>query len=119
MPINQPSEMTDSKGGVLKDLTLRVKLVLRLMTDPRVNFLLKAIPVVSLLYLVGFPDLAPGPIDDAGVIWLGMYLFVELCAPDVVEEHMAALKRIDAHQQRNQAAGQQEIIDADFREERK
>jgi hypothetical protein len=117
MPGNQSNEMTDPKGGVLKDITLRIKLVLRLMADSRVNILLKAIPVVSLLYLVGFPDLAPGPIDDAGVIWLGMYLFVELCPPDVVEEHMAALKRTDANLGQNPLSGPQEIIEADFREE--
>lgn len=118
MPDNQPSEITNPKGGVFKDLTLRIKLVLRLMSDPRVNILLKAIPVVSLLYLIGFPDLAPGPIDDAGVIWLGMYLFVELCPPDVVEEHMGALKRADPNSWQNRAAGSQDIIDADFREKR-
>jgi hypothetical protein len=112
----QPNEMTNPKGGVLKDITFRIKLVLRLMSDPRVNVLLKAIPVVSLLYLIGFPDLAPGPIDDAGVIWLGMYLFVELCPPDVVEEHLAALKSPGTNPFASQAASSQEIIDADFRE---
>ncbi len=117
MPGNQPSEMTNPKGGVLKDITLRIKLVLRLMSDARVNLLLKAIPVVSLLYLIGFPDLAPGPIDDAGVIWLGMYLFVELCPPDVVEEHMAALKKTVANPWQDRSVASQEIIDADFRED--
>jgi hypothetical protein len=116
MPAKQPNEMDNPKGGVLKDITLRIKLVLRLMTDPRVNILLKAIPVVSLLYLIGFPDLAPGPVDDAGVIWLGMVLFVELCPPDVVEEHKAALKRTDSYTWQDQAAKPQEVIDADFRE---
>ena len=112
----QPSEILKPKGGVLNDLTLRVKLVLRLMSDPRVNVLLKVIPVVSVLYLIGFPDLAPGPIDDAGVIWLGMYFFVELCPQQVVEEHLAALKRTAPNPWGNQVSGSEDIIDADFRE---
>jgi hypothetical protein len=118
MPANQPYEMINSKGGVFKDLTLRVRLVLRLMSDARVNILLKAIPVFSLLYLLGFPDLAPGPIDDAGVLWLGMYLFVELCPPGIVQEHIAALKKTAANPWQPDNVKQPEIIDADFREER-
>jgi hypothetical protein len=113
---NQPNEMLNPKGGVFKDLTLRLKLVLRLMSDPRVNVLLKVIPVVSVLYLIGFPDLAPGPIDDAGVIWLGTYLFVELCPPHVVEEHMAALKRTPPGPWQHHVPGSEDIIDVEFRE---
>ena len=65
-------------GGVFQDLTLRVKLILRLIGDGRVNVLLKLLPIGSLVYLV-LPDLAVGPIDDAAIIWLATYLFVELC----------------------------------------
>jgi hypothetical protein len=110
-------EITNPKGGVFKDFLLRIKLVLRLMADRRVSGLVKVIPVAAILYLLGFPDLAPGPVDDAGVIWLGMYLFVELCPPDVVEEHMAALKRISPNPWQDQVSGSDEIIDVDFREE--
>src|SRR3990170_8919665 len=80
------------RGGVFQDLALRVKLILRLMADKRISPFLKLIPVASLVYLL-FPDLAPGPFDDAAVIWLGLYLFVELCPPIIVEEHMAELAR--------------------------
>ncbi|HSQ17248.1 MAG TPA: hypothetical protein VLM83_06080 [Anaerolineales bacterium] len=77
-------------GGVFQDLTLRVKLILRLIGDGRVNALLKLLPIGSLAYLV-MPDLAVGPIDDAAIIWLATYLFVELCPPNVVQEHLEAL----------------------------
>ena len=30
-------------------------------------------------------------VDDAAILWLGSYLFTELCPPEVVEEHMKAL----------------------------
>jgi len=86
-------KITFPKGSMLEDVTLRIKLILRLMGDGRVNIFLKALPVVSLIYLV-FPDLLLGPIDDMAIIWLGAYLFVELCPPDVVQEHINALKNV-------------------------
>ena len=63
------------------------------MKDPRVNPMLKLLPIGSLLYMI-IPDLAPGPIDDAAIIWIGAYLFVELCPPAVVEEHRRDLESI-------------------------
>jgi len=80
-------------GGMLRELGVRMKLILRLMRDSRVNPLLKLLPVGTLVYLI-VPDLAIGPIDDAVVIWLGSVLFVELCPPDVVKEHMDALHSV-------------------------
>ena len=74
----------------LRGLKNQIKLILRLMGDQRVNPVLKFLPVVSVLYLV-FPDFLPGPFDDAVIIGLGLYTFVELCPNDVVDEHRAAL----------------------------
>lgn len=106
--------------GVLQDLTLRIKLILRLLGDGRVNPLLKILPIGSLIYLV-VPDIAPGPIDDAAVIWLATYLFVELCPPDVVQEHLDALnatrKVMDSYQETSQSAGQGEVIDGEIVQE--
>ena len=75
--------MLPQSGGFFQELTLRIKLILKLLGDKRVNVLLKILPIGSLIYLV-MPDIAPGPIDDAALIWLATYLFVELCPPDVV-----------------------------------
>lgn len=83
-------------GGFFQDIATRIKLIIRLMRDRRVNFFLKLLPFGSLIYLV-VPDLIPFVIDDALVIWLATYLFVELAPQAVVEEHLAALqKRIPA-----------------------
>lgn len=79
-------------GGILQDITLRVKLVLRLIVDPRVNLFIKLLPVGSLAYLV-IPDLVPFIFDDAAIIWLATYLFVELCPPDVIQEHLDDLTK--------------------------
>lgn len=79
-------------GGVFKDLTDRFRLISRLVTDSRVNPLLKVLPFATLAYVVWPIDLLPAnPIDDAFVIWVGTTLFVELCPPHVVEEHTRVL----------------------------
>ncbi len=91
MPRDRNRNIAPSEGGgVFQNLTLRIKLILRLMADSRVSPWLKILPVASLFYLI-IPDLAPGPLDDAAILWLGAYLFVELCPPAVVQEHMQAL----------------------------
>lgn len=103
--------------GFLQGLTLRIKLILRLIGDSRVNTLLKLLPIGSVVYLV-VPDIVPGPIDDAAVIWLATYLFVELCPPDVVQEHLEALKAtrkvMDNYQETSQTASHGEIIDGEI-----
>lgn len=88
----------------LRGLKNQIKLILRLMGDNRVNPMLKALPVVSVLYLV-FPDIIPGPFDDAVIIGLGLYTFVELCPNDVVQEHRAALSA--------EAQRRGKVVDAD------
>ena len=87
------------QGGMLRDFVLRIKLIGRLMADNRVSFFLKLLPVASLAYLISPVDLAPGVVfpvigvlDDAAILWIGTNLFVELCSPAVVKEHMDELQ---------------------------
>ena len=87
MPEKEDREITPHRGGFFEGFLLRIKLIIRLMGDSRVNPLLKLVPLASLVYFI-MPDLAPGPVDDVAVIWIGLYLFVELCPPEVVAEHM-------------------------------
>ena len=82
-----------SGGGFFGNLTVQIKLILRLMGDRRINPLLKLLPIGALIYLI-VPDIAFGPIDDAVVIWLGTALFVELCPPEIVREHRDALTSV-------------------------
>lgn len=97
MPEKKPGDlMVAPSGGVIKDLVVRLKLILRLMGDPRVNFLVKVLPIVSLAYLIWPIDLIAGipglsALDDIAIVSLGNYLFVELCPPNVVQEHMKSL----------------------------
>jgi len=86
------------QGGMLRNFVARLKLITRLMGDRRVNAFLKLLPLASVAYLISPFDLAPGVIlpvigvlDDAAILWIGSTLFVELCPPNVVNEHMQEL----------------------------
>ncbi len=116
MSENKPRQIIPSKGGFFQDLSLRVKLILRLIADPRVSLLLKIIPIGSFVYLI-FPDIAPGPIDDAAILWLGTSLFVELCPPDIVAEHMEALRRTIPGDWQDAPKEDEEVVEGQFRDE--
>jgi len=86
------------QGGMLRNFVARLKLITRLMGDRRVNAFLKLLPLASVAYLISPFDLAPGVVfpvigvlDDAAILWIGSTLFVELCPPNVVNEHMQEL----------------------------
>ena len=88
----KPSQsIIPSQGGVLKDITLRATLVFRLLGDKRVSPWIKLIPIGALVYLVSPIDLIMGipgldALDDAAILWLGYYTFIELCPPEIVRE---------------------------------
>jgi uncharacterized membrane protein YkvA (DUF1232 family) len=100
---------------MLKEFIKQAKLVGRLIADPRVNALLKLIPIASIIYLISPIDLIPGGVipvvgalDDAAVVWLGTTLFIEMCPADVVQEHRDALD--------GKSSGDSDIIDAEARD---
>jgi len=81
------------KGGVFNEISIRLRLIWRLLLDRRVNPLLKLLPLGSILYFV-VPDLLPGPIDDVALLSLLSYVFVELCPSEIVQEHMDELTNV-------------------------
>jgi hypothetical protein len=95
-----------------KGLSLTARLILRLMTDKRVNFLLKLLPLSTLVYLL-WPDPVPFIVDDALIIGLGTYVFIELCPSEVVEEHRARL----SGKAPKSAADRGSVVESDFKEE--
>ncbi len=109
--------MIPPQGGMVRDLVLRIKLIVRLLGDRRVSPWLKIIPIGGLLYLISPLDLIPdialpvvGELDDAAILWLTNYLFVELCPPEVVQEHVKALSGTAP------AASQDEVVDGEARD---
>jgi len=106
--------MIPPQGGVIRDFVLRVRLIWRLIRDRRVSFWLKIIPIAGLVYLVSPLDLIPdialpviGELDDAAILWITNYLFVELCPPAIVSEHIKALSAAAVK------PGDDDVIDAD------
>ena len=109
-------KIVPSKKGLWDSFAGYFQLIARLMTDSRVSPFLKILPVGTLVYLIA-PDFIPFVVDDALVVWLGTYLFVELCPPDVVEEYRAMLSGAapaDKNQTHEQGQSQGEIIDAEY-----
>jgi uncharacterized membrane protein YkvA (DUF1232 family) len=112
MDDKKPSNLTVAQqGGVVRNVVNQLKLIFRLMGDSRVSIFAKLIPVGALIYLVSPVDMISLPIigvvDDAALLWLGSYIFTELCPPAVVAEHMKELAgnmNVDA---------QDEIVDAE------
>ena len=87
------------------------QLIFRLMKDERVHPLVKVLPFLSLIYLV-YPDLVPGPFDDAVVITLFLQFFLTLVPDEIIEEHKFELEL----QEKNTNNGD-DIIEGEFWEE--
>ena len=108
-----------SQGGMFKDLILRIKLILRLMADRRVNPFIKLIPIASLIYVVSPIDLVSGvmlpvvgALDDAAILGFGVYLFLELCPPQIVQEHIRILSsNLDVIEQPDEDVIDAEVVD--------
>jgi uncharacterized membrane protein YkvA (DUF1232 family) len=87
--------LVPQQGGVIRNVLNQLKLIFRLMGDSRVNIFAKLIPLGALIYLVSPIDAISipviGALDDAAILWLGSYVFTELCPPAVVAEHVKEL----------------------------
>ncbi len=83
--------------GVLADIVRQARLIWRLMLDSRVPTWTKLILPASLVYVVSpidlIPDVIPvlGQLDDLAIIILGAKMFIDLCPPPIVQEHLQAL----------------------------
>lgn len=114
--MSQKTKQVNTQGGFWSEILNQIRLVVRLMGDRRVPFYLKLIPFASLIYWI-LPDLLPLiPFDDGLVIFLGLWLFIELCPEEIVAEHRAHLRGTIPDQQSNSgdyppAGGAQRPID--------
>ncbi len=82
----------------LKDFFRQFQLAWRLMKDPRIPWGYKLIPFATAAYVISPVDLIPGAVlglgqlDDVAVLLIGLKFFIDLCPPDIVEEHRLALQ---------------------------
>ncbi len=89
----------------------QLQLILKLIRDKRVHPLVKVLPFLSLIYLV-YPDMIPGPFDDAVVITLFFKFFLLLIPADVMND----LKNEQELQVKNNN-GEANIVEGEFWEE--
>jgi uncharacterized membrane protein YkvA (DUF1232 family) len=74
-----------------------LKLFSRLVKDPRVNLAPKLVVLGVLAYVVLPTDLVPdfipglGYADDVAVLVAGLRLFLRLCPPEIVQEHVKSI----------------------------
>ncbi|MBI3740851.1 MAG: DUF1232 domain-containing protein, partial [Chloroflexi bacterium] len=84
--------------GALAQFVQTLRLVWRLLTDARVPALPKLIPLAAAIYIISPIDLLPdfilglGQLDDLGIFFLSIALFIEFCPKDIVAEHRHAIQ---------------------------
>ena len=109
-----------SRPSLLRALVSHVRLTVRLLREPGVPRLSKALPILAALYVISpldfVPDFLPvlGQLDDLGVILIALEAFLKLCPARAVDFHRAAI----AHDRKYcPMPSSGEVIDAEFRRE--
>jgi uncharacterized membrane protein YkvA (DUF1232 family) len=88
-----------TKPALLRTLLTQLRLAFRLLREPGVPILTRALPLLAVLYLVWpldfIPDILPGlgQLDDLGVVVFALELFLGLCPTRAKAFHEAALAR--------------------------
>lgn len=95
MQLLSPSRL----GGFITHLPSFVRVFYRLMTDRRVSPIAKLVPLLGLLLLFTPPalelDFVPiaGELDWLLVTIISLKVFIWLCPPEIVREHVARVAR--------------------------
>ena len=109
-----------SRSGQLFRLFSHLRLAFRLLREPRVPILTKALPALAVAYVIWpldiLPDLVPllGQIDDIGLVLLAVELFMRICPPAAVDFHRSAIARKQKYAHMTAAA---DVIDAEWKRE--
>lgn len=107
-----------SRPWSLRSLIAQARLAFRLLREPRVPMVLKAVPLFALLYLISpidfVPDFIPGlgQLDDLGIILAALELFVRLSPDGAQTYHREA---INQRRRYSPMTPTDEIIEAEWR----
>jgi uncharacterized membrane protein YkvA (DUF1232 family) len=108
------------KPGLLRTLLAQARLAFRLLREPAVPLLAKAVPALAAIYLIWpldvLPDIFPvlGQLDDLGVLLAALETFLWLCPAAPAAHHREALAAGRAY---SPMPAQDGVIDAEFRRE--
>jgi hypothetical protein len=95
MQLLSPSRL----GGLITHLPSFVRVFYRLMTDRRVSPIAKLVPLLGLLLMFTPPalelDFVPvvGELDWLLVTIISLKVFIWLCPPEIVREHVSRVAR--------------------------
>ena len=109
-----------ARPGLLLTLISRLRLASRLLREPRVQGLAKALPALAAIYLVWpldvIPDICPwlGQLDDLGIVLMTVEGFLRICPPAAVEFHRSAIAGGRGY---TPMPARADVIDAEFRRE--
>ncbi len=109
-----------AKVGLLGEILRNLRLVWRLLRDPRVPLLNKLIiPGLILAYFLWPADLLPdifpllGQADDLILLALALKLFVDLCPAEIVRQYREGRPGSNAGKSASHAS--EEVIEAEYR----
>jgi uncharacterized membrane protein YkvA (DUF1232 family) len=104
--------------GLVRAVVADLRLAARLARDPLVPWVVKALPILAVFYVLApidlVPDLLPvlGQADDLGVLVLGLKLFVRVCPAACVAFHR---DQIQQRRPYSAAPSNHDVLDAQFR----
>ena len=85
-----------ARPWILKALLFDVRLAARLLREPAVPLVTKAVMPLALMYMISpidvLPDFIPvfGQLDDLALVYVALKLFLRVCPPAAVAFHHAA-----------------------------
>ena len=85
------------RPSLMATIFAELRLAWRLMREPRVPLVAKALPVLAALYVVSpldfIPDVLPvlGQVDDLGILILSVKLFLRMCPSAASSFHADAI----------------------------
>jgi len=106
--------------GLLRTLFSQLRLAVRLVREPRVPLLTKALPLGAALYVVSpldlIPDVVPvlGELDDLSLIVIAVMFFLRLCPAAAIAFHRTAIAQGRRYSPMPPTA---DFIDAEWRRE--
>jgi len=106
--------------SLLRTLVSHVRLTARLLREPTVPLLTKALPLLAATYAISPLDLVPdvfpvlGQLDDLGVMLVALEAFLKWCPVGAVDFHRAAMAQGRRYCPMPLAG---DVIDAEFRRE--
>ena len=116
-----PRQPIKYRPNVFVRIANYLKLYWRLLNDQKVSLFLKLIPLIASLYVLSPIDRFVPVVDDLVILFLGIYLFVELCPEGVVNAHRQAIEGVLEGQardaQEDEKIAEEDILDGEFHDD--